>query len=228
MSTFHCKHCARPIFHAEDLLETRNLWDLGDYQAEAHVIRRAIAPETLRRYDVSLHEGWYCCRFIMMRMTHDKFGTGDALLVYKDDVVEVPAGAPAPKGLQRAAIELTGRDYESVVASPDARGKLLVVKHGATWCPPCRLMDAVIDRIVAADELPDVRFFEFDIDAEQAFAARFRNQSIPNTRFYFNGALVPVTLPGHPSVDGGLIGGLGHDELVGLCRRLLEGLRTLA
>ena len=33
-------------------------------------------PRGLTRYDASLHEGWYCCRFIVMRMVVDKFGTG--------------------------------------------------------------------------------------------------------------------------------------------------------
>lgn len=222
MNTFHCKHCGRAIFHADDILETPMLWDLGEYQAEAYAIRRAIAPEGLRRYDVSLHEGWYCCRFIMMRMTHDKFGTGDQLLVYKDDVIEVAQGAEPPTGTPRAAVQLTGRDHDAVIASPDARGKLLVVKHGATWCPPCRLMDAVIERIVASGDLPDVQFFELDIDREQAFAGRFRNQSIPYTRFYYNGHPVPVSLPGHPSLDGGILGGLGSSELVALCRHALQ------
>jgi thiol-disulfide isomerase/thioredoxin len=225
MSTFHCKHCARAIFRAEDLLETVNLWDLGDYQAECYVVRQAIAPEGLRRYDVSLHEGWYCCRFVMMRMMVDKFGTGDRLLVYRDAVVEVKPGETPPRAGSQAAIRLTGRDHDAVIAAPESRGQLLVIKHGAIWCPPCRLMDAVIARIVEANVLPDVRFFELDIDENLEFAERFGNQSIPYTRFYYDGRPIPVTLPGHPSLDGGLLGGLQQAELVALCRQLLTSLR---
>lgn len=228
MSTFHCKHCGRPIFHAEDVLEVVNLWDLGDYQAEAYAIRQAIEPGTLRRYDVSLHEGWYCCRFVMMRMTVDKFGTGDRLLVYRDAVVEVKPGETPPRAEHQGAIRLTARDHDAVIAASESRGQLLVVKHGAIWCPPCRLMDAVIERLVAAGELPDVRFFELDVDENPEFAARFRNQSIPYTRFYYDGRQVPVSLPGHPSVDGGLLGGLQQAELTGLCRALLEQVRAEA
>ncbi|HEY9854270.1 MAG TPA: thioredoxin family protein [Stenomitos sp.] len=226
MSTFHCKHCGRAIFHAHDVLERRNLWDLGDYQAEAYAIREAIEPATLRRYDVSLHEGWYCCRFVMMRMTVDKFGTGDQLLVYKDAVVEVKPGETPPTAAHRGAIRLTARDHDAVIASPESRGQLLVVKHGAIWCPPCRLMDAVIERLVEANELPEVRFFDLDIDENQEFAARFRNQSIPYTRFYYDGRQIPVTLPGHPSIDGGLLGGLQQAELVAVCRDVLATARA--
>lgn len=228
MSKFHCKHCGRAMFHTEDLLDTVNLWDLGDYQAEAYAIRKAIDPETLRRYDVSLHEGWYCCRFIMMRMTVDKFGTGDQLLVYKDAVVEVMPGETPPRAARSSALRLTGRDHDAVIGAPESRGQLLVVKHGAIWCPPCRLMDTVIDRIVEANELPDVRFFDLDIDENPEFASRFRNQSIPYTRFYYDGRPVPARLAGLPSLDGGIVGGLQQAQLVALCRDLLAEARMAA
>ena len=223
MSTFHCTHCDRPIFRAEDLVGTTNLWDLGDYQAEAYMIRQAIDESGLRRYDASLHEGWYCCRFIMMRMVVDKFGTGDALLVYSDSVVEKHDATPAAPAKAPHAPKLTARDHDAVIASPSLVGQLVMVKLGAIWCPPCRLMDSVIAQIGAEGALPDVRFFEVDIDAEPELAGRFRHQSIPYSRFYYNGRLVPLTADdGVVGVDGGLIGGLRRAELTALCARLLE------
>jgi thioredoxin 1 len=226
MTTFHCTHCDRPIFHAADRLGTTNLWDLGDYQAEAHVIRRAIDEPGLRRYDVSLHEGWYCCRFIMMRMVVDKFGTGDALLVYADSVVEKQAGAPAAPTPPPHAVSLSERDHDAVLTSPALRDQLVMVKYGAIWCPPCRLMDRVIAQIGAEGSLPEVRFFEVDIDHEPALAGRFRNQSIPYSRFYYNGRPVPLTADDGVVVDGGLIGGLGRAALEALCDRLVARARS--
>lgn len=221
MRTYHCKACSRPIFREADLLAATNLWDLGEYQAEAYVIRGAIDQAGLRRYDVSLHEGWYCCRFVMMRMTVDKFGTGDALLVYKDAVVAVEDGATPPVAKPHGAIALTARDHDAVVAAPENRGKLVVVKHGAIWCPPCRLMDAVIDRLVAEEALPDVVFYDLDIDGNPAVATRWRNQSIPFTVFYRDGRQVAAPPGRHPVVDGGVVGGLQRAELVALCEALL-------
>jgi thiol-disulfide isomerase/thioredoxin len=107
------------------------------------------------------------------------------------------------------------------------KDQLVVVKLGAIWCPPCRLMDAVIARIVAEGQLPEVRFFELDIDHEPELAGRFRNQSIPYTLFYYNGERVRLTREDGPTVDGGLIGGLRQDELVALCQRVLARARGM-
>ncbi|WNR42702.1 thioredoxin family protein [Paenibacillus roseipurpureus] len=151
MSAFHCKHCGKAIFRKESIIEEVNLWDLTEYQAHCYAITEAIELESFRRYDASLHEGWYCCRFIMMRMIVDKFGTGDKLLVYADSVVEVKDGEPVPKQQGPShQIKLGKIDFDQVVHHPEAanlQDKLLVVKLGAIWCPPCRLMDRVIDSL---------------------------------------------------------------------------------
>lgn len=221
-SIFYCNNCGRGIFRSEHVLQKVNLWDLKDYQAEAYMLSDAIDMHLLRRYDCSLHQGWYCCRFIMMRMLQDKFGTGDKLLVYADSVTEFPEGEkPTITPQHHAQITLTGRDFDDVTT--DTRVETLrVVKLGGIWCPPCRLMDNVIDEIVKEQSLPQVEFFEVDIDKEPLVASRFQNQSIPYVLFYYRGKQIRVKSDRHLTVDGGIVGGHTRYELETMCKRILD------
>ncbi len=226
MSTFHCTSCGRAIFRSDAILRRHTLSSFDGHRAECYAIREALDEDSLRRYDVSLHEGWYCCRFIMMRMTEDKFGTGDDLLVYSDSVIEVADGQTPPVPTQlRHAPKLGKRDHDAVLSAPANQDKLLVVKHGAIWCPPCRHMDAVISRIIERNALPDVRFFELDTDEEPELARRFHNRSIPFFVFYFGGKQVRIDLRGAPTVDGGIVGAIPEQALISICRALLAQLR---
>jgi len=224
--TFHCKRCGRAIFARSAILDRVNLWDLREYQAEAYAISELIDPDGLRRYDVSLHEGWYCCQFIAMRMVVDKFGTGDKLLVYADAVVEALAGASPPVGLEdKGQVRLTARDFDGVLGSPSLQDELLVVKFGAIWCPPCRLMDAVIGRIGQDGSLPGVRFFEVDVDHEPELAARFDIRSIPFLAFFHRGRRLHLTSDRLPTADGALTGGQGRAVLERVCVTALSRAR---
>jgi thiol-disulfide isomerase/thioredoxin len=225
MSTFHCTSCRRAIFRSEDILQRVTLSHFNGHRAECYAIRAAIDEGSLRRYDVSLHEGWYCCRFIMMRMVQDKFGTGDDLLVYSDSVVEVADGQspPAPTA-QRSVLKLGKRDHDAVLSAPANQDTLLVVKHGAIWCPPCRHMDVIISRVIERNALPTVRFFELDVDEEPELAARFHNRAIPFFAFYYAGTQVKVDLRGAQCVDGGIVGAIPEQGLVALCQMLVAEL----
>ena len=57
-TTYNCSRCGRALFRADAILGKTNLWDLGDYQAEAYRVSEVIDQGSLRRYDCSLHEGW--------------------------------------------------------------------------------------------------------------------------------------------------------------------------
>ncbi len=229
MGTFHCNHCGKAIFRSEDIIERINLWDLKEYQAECYAIKQAVDMESLRRYDASLHEGWYCCRFIMMRMIADKFGTGDQLLVYVDSVTEVPDGQQMKANADSAhQIKLSAVDFDHVIYQPETSGlkdQLAVVKLGAIWCPPCRLMDKVITSIQMNGGLPHVQFFEVDIDEDQALASRWNNMSIPYTLFFYNGQQIRVQSSTLTVVDGGVIGGLLEEQLMALSQLLLAEAR---
>jgi thiol-disulfide isomerase/thioredoxin len=221
MSTFHCTSCGRAIFRSEDLLQRVTLSQFDGHRAECYAIRAAIDEDSLRRYDVSLHEGWYCCRFIMMRMVEDKFGTGDDLLVYSDSVVEVADGqSPPTRASHPSALKLGKRDHDAVIAAHANQDVLLVVKHGAIWCPPCRHMDVIISRLMERKALPGVRFFELDVDEEPEIAARFHNRAIPFFVFYYGGTQVKVDLRGGRGADGGIVGAIPEQALVSVCQSL--------
>ena len=217
-----CKNCGRPIFHKEDIIKKTNLWDLGDYKAESYLVKKLIKPETLRRYDTSLHEGWYCCRFIAMRMIVDKFGTGSELIVYADSVseeMEKGRSSSFPPAVH-AQVKLSKKDFESVVTNSKSE-KLLVVKLGAIWCPPCRLMDSVIDKVFKEKTLPELEFFEVDVDEERELSSKFNVESIPHFLFYFKGHQLKFKSEDMPLVDGTLSGGFSKVQFEKLCKEIL-------
>lgn len=221
MSQFHCTQCGRAIFRKEDVIRKAELWDLGEYRAEAYVIRKPLGMDQLSRYDVSLHEGWYCCRFIMMRMTVDKFGTGRELLVYADSVVEVPEGQKPPTvRADKGQIKLGSRDYRAVTENPSE--ELRVVKFGAIWCPPCRLVDSVIGKLAQSGGIPGVKFFEVDIDEERELGSAFAIQSIPFFAFYYGGRKLHLLAEAHNVQDGVWVGGINAAGLRSLCAQALE------
>jgi thiol-disulfide isomerase/thioredoxin len=202
MTNYACTECGQVIFSSSQIVEQRRLWDLGEYRSEVILLDGAKLG-ALRRYDTSLHEGWYCCRFIVMRMTTDKFGTGDKLIVYADSVK--PAGA-APVAPAFRAVKLTRDDFDEVLARPEVAGDLAVVKLGAIWCPPCRLMDAAIAKLGPID---GVHFFDVDVDEEQELASRFATTSVPLTLFVHRGRVLRA-------ISGGMTSKMLASEIAGM------------
>lgn len=226
VSSYACRRCGKVLFRADEIQQVRPLWDLGEERNEVFVLRGSSELPSLRRYDTSLHEGWYCCRFALMRMTTDKFGTGDHLLAYVGDVVRVGAGQlPQPEGrAQRRQLELTSADFDELLGK-DRGDHLSVVKLGASWCPPCRLIDSAIAKM-SSQVHEAVRFYEVDVDAEPALAERFHLRSLPTLRFWYRGQPLQVRSRSIPSVDGALVGGMTQRTLEKLCAIALESARA--
>jgi len=248
---FVCSSCLKPLFWKEDIIDGNTLlWDLGEYKAECYSVKDIIDFDTFRRYDCSLHEGWYCCRFIVMRMLVDKFGTGDKLLVYKDSVKQTTEAQwkqlkgkdshnkqslegdskQAPK--HHGQIKLGRRDYKLVLESDALKEKLLVCKYGAIWCPPCRLMDSIFGQIDTEKLLNDVIFFEVDVDEEEYLASQWHNSGIPFLVFYYGGKQFQIVDTGGKArwmgirlVDGGIESALKKQQIVELCTRILQSCR---
>ena len=61
----------------------------------------------------------------------------------------------------------------------------VVVDFTAAWCPPCRMMDPIIEELAA--ERPDLRFVSVDVDANQEVAARHWIRSMPTFMLIRNG-----------------------------------------
>jgi thioredoxin 1 len=69
----------------------------------------------------------------------------------------------------------------------------VLVDFWATWCPPCRLLNPVLEELAA--ERDDIRFVKLDIDTEQDTAARYGVLAAPTLRLFRDGAPV-LTLVG--------------------------------
>jgi thioredoxin 1 len=62
----------------------------------------------------------------------------------------------------------------------------VVVDFWAAWCPPCRVMEPILNEL--ARERPDVRFVKLDADANQQTVVDFGVLSMPTLMVFRNGA----------------------------------------
>lgn len=215
-STYHCSSCGRPLFHSSDLIGETTWWEHEGYRAACFQVRELLEPQTLRHLAVWNHEGWYCCRLAAMRFVKDEFGTGQNFLVYQEAVVEVPQGAPVPtRHAPHAQLKLSTQDFDAVLSAP--RTRLALVKFGAIWCPPCRFMDDVIEKVAARGTVSDTDFFEVDVDEEPTLWSRFPVRSIPFWSAYVGGKQVPF-----PDGKAHLTGVLNAAQLKNLSAQLLK------
>jgi thioredoxin 1 len=65
----------------------------------------------------------------------------------------------------------------------------VLVDFWAAWCPPCRLMNPILDELSA--ERDDIKIVSVDADVEQELAAEYRVLGLPTFILFANGA--PVT-----------------------------------
>jgi thiol-disulfide isomerase/thioredoxin len=218
MSTFYCKSCGRAIFRGENIVDKRVIWRKDGFEAECYVVSAVIDLDKFRRIDDASHQGFYCCRFMVRRMTNDKYSTGDNFLVYTDSVTDTPG---AEVRADRGTIELTEQDFDVAIASANPK-HLLVVKFGASWCPPCRLLEAMFARIHQAGGIPLVQIFELDVDHEPQLRARWNFRSIPFTLFFRAGKQIDITGLTPHTASGGLNGAITDAAFRDLCRVLIE------
>ncbi len=63
-----------------------------------------------------------------------------------------------------------------------------VVDFSATWCGPCRMLKPIMEEIETL--LPDVKFYNVDVDDAEDVARDFRIFSIPTIMVFKNGQAV--------------------------------------
>lgn len=227
--TYHCRHCGTALFRADAVVERRKLWELTEYSPDVLLVKEAIDLEGLRRYDVSGHEGYYCCQFALMRMLHDKFGTGENLIAYAESLVAAPAGQAPPTEKRKTIVpRLHERDFDEVMAAQAKRDRLTVVKLTALWCPPCRMLDEGLRVLMSKGRFEPLQadVFEIDVDEDPELAARFDTMGIPYTKFYYRGRPIAVTGEGLDIRDGGLTGALPSDSIETVFTRVLADARA--
>lgn len=66
------------------------------------------------------------------------------------------------------------------------QGTLTIVKYGATWCGPCKMIAPILEEL--ADTYGSVTFVDVDIDDEEASDSTAKNEvtMVPTVIFYKN------------------------------------------
>lgn len=80
-------------------------------------------------------------------------------------------------------VEVNDGNFEQVVLKAD---KPVVVDFSAEWCPPCRHLDPIIEKI-ADDYDGKAVVASIDVDNAQQTAMKFRVMSVPTVVFFKGG-----------------------------------------
>ena len=65
----------------------------------------------------------------------------------------------------------------------------VIVDFTASWCPPCKMLAPVLDRVAQKYE-GQVKFVKCDVDENVEVAAKYGVTTIPNLLFFKNGEVV--------------------------------------
>ncbi len=81
---------------------------------------------------------------------------------------------------------LDGPTFEEDVLNA---GQPVVVEFSADWCPPCRMLAPVLDRL-AGEYAGRVTFGEVDVDVNQEIAIRYGVMAMPTLGLFRNGKMI--------------------------------------
>ena len=84
------------------------------------------------------------------------------------------------------AASVEAGEFESAVLQAS---EPVLVDFWATWCPPCRALSPVVDRVAEQFE-GRVKVVKVDIDRNPEVAERYGVQTIPNLTFFKGGDVV--------------------------------------
>jgi thioredoxin 1 len=95
-------------------------------------------------------------------------------------------------------VKFTTADFDGYLKS----GKPVFVDFWAEWCPPCRTMEPVVERL-AAKYAGKVVFGKLNTDEESELATRYEIQSIPTFMIFKDGrpAEAVIGAVGEPVLD---------------------------
>lgn len=88
-----------------------------------------------------------------------------------------------------SVIEITNQNFEKEVIQSD---KPVLVDFWAVWCPPCKKLSPVVDKI--AEENSQIKVGKVNVDEQEELKERFSIMSIPTLIFFKNGEIVSTSL----------------------------------
>lgn len=85
-------------------------------------------------------------------------------------------------------LDVTDNDFDLQVLQRSFK-QLVMVDFWASWCAPCKRLGPELER-VATDPVNDIMLLKLNTEYNQHTAQRFNIRSIPNVKFFRNGAMV--------------------------------------
>jgi thioredoxin 1 len=96
-------------------------------------------------------------------------------------------GTLIKRGVAMANVQsVTTNNFENEVLNSDVP---VLVDFWATWCPPCKMLAPVLDR-VAATYSGQVKIVKCDTDENSDLALQYGVSTIPNVMFFKGGQVV--------------------------------------
>ena len=74
--------------------------------------------------------------------------------------------------------------------------KPVLVDFWAAWCPPCRVMDPILDEI--AQSRDDIKIVSVDVDNQQELAVEYGVLGMPTFMLFANGAPIASLVGSRP------------------------------
>lgn len=72
----------------------------------------------------------------------------------------------------------------------------ILVEFGAGWCPPCRALEPILEKV--SQQRKDIDIIKIDVDEEQEFSSTQKIQSIPTMIIYKEGHEQARLIGAHP------------------------------
>ena len=85
--------------------------------------------------------------------------------------------------MQHKTVEFTSNNFQSQVLDSELP---VLVDFGADWCPPCRMLEPIIDQIADAYE-GQLRVGSFDVDTYPEIQMRYGIMGLPTLILFQNG-----------------------------------------
>ncbi len=104
-------------------------------------------------------------------------------------------------------MEITNVDLQEKINNGDK----IILKLGAPWCGPCRMMDPVFEKI-AKENTSDVQMYTMNVDLNKEASIALGVRSIPTIKIFNAGELIETK-----------IGMLSEGQINGLITGLING-----